>query len=246
MRFSIVARGALACCFLVPSMAAAQLHFPGMSEYPQNHYVPTVDEILTQIEVEKWREEEQLKNPQLTPKSPAPNSNPLTFVPSKLVRERVFTMQVEAIQKSDPATAAGLAQYFAQNDVVENFKTAASGRGVYPDNIADCMGVYLVYAWRVVHNDDGELRPSLIGDVASQMKKKLAGNTAIAALPNDEKQVAAETLLVSGIMLEARRNMTKADPTKRAALRQEALAQAKSLGFDLTQYALTDDGLVPR
>lgn len=234
---------AILASLLFTTPAAAQMNMPGMSEYPQNHYVPTVDEILTQIQVEKWQEEDR-RNGKLPPVPEEP------VIPAALAAftfKRSVVLDWQSINRH-----ADRMKITVKSDALNKLRDVMAEQGLSADNMSDCLAFWWVVSWQSalpVYGRKSDIAPSKIKEAfraVSLQAGAMMNDPQIIAYSDEMKQQWSDQKLLEAYTLIMLAGSAKNDPQLRMKLAENSIINAKNASVDITNADLTEKGFVQR
>lgn len=180
------------------------------------------------------------------PSEAAPDLAALRYTPSLARRKANLAGFVAASRKADPAAAASLEAFFAeQGDLIEKLNGIMATQGLQADNVADAYAVWWMSAWQASRGSIAETDVATNRAVQGQVARALASTAELARAGDAAKQQLAEALLVQTVMLEAAVEQARGDPAQLRAVAAAATQGARGMGLDLSTMNLTPAGFVP-
>lgn len=170
----------------------------------------------------------------------------LTYVPSLQVRRTNFARIVDQTRPTDPALANRLQQVFAASDLIKELDKVMQPIGLSSNNVADAFTIYLVSAWDVIHNRNMSTNPKVHLAVKEQMESVISSVPSIISADDATKQGIAESFLVQTLLLSVNRANVGSNSVEQQAFAESVNQGAKTLGLDLSNLNLTEQGFVAK
>lgn len=180
-----------------------------------------------------------------------PDYKALRFRPDPAVTDSLAERFADTLA---PALAPGrtrqeLAALVKGGQLQDGFRKLLQPYGFSDRDVADVLASHLVMTWQVANDHSSQTPRSHVLAVRQQTREALARAGWVQAMDDADKQRFAETLSVGTMMIVGRYANgydTKNRQTIDMAVR-DVRAMARSFaGIDMTGYALTDQGLMPR
>jgi hypothetical protein len=155
---------------------------------------------------------------------------------------------VQMTRAQNPALAKALEQAFSQN-IIAQLTPVLRSVGLDASDMADMTTLYWINAWEGANGIVGrQPDPALIRGARQQIAATLAKNPSLARMTDAQKQDVADTMIIQGLLIEAR--MTAVAKQGAAAQKQmsDAVAQEaqQMLKTDLRAVTLTPQGFKPK
>jgi hypothetical protein len=185
------------------------------------------------------------ENKIVTPPSAEPGSRSrqtLSFRVSMAARQRHIDRFISRLRATDSASAEQWEQMFATNDVFGQIDQVLSRAGLSSTNLADAYTTYWISAWLSAQgrNDDISRQQRLV--VRDQIAQALLATPQVAGANDLQKQEIAEGLLIQAALIDATIEQVQSNPALMRQTQQAIKQGAQSMGLNLDQLMLTDQG----
>lgn len=152
---------------------------------------------------------------------------------------------VAAMRQQSPKAAAEFEALFAQ-DLLGMIAPEMRRMGLNIDDMADMTAVYWVAAWEAANGIVGQKTdPRLAKGARDQIAATFAGNPGLARMSDGDKQDVADVMLLQAILVEARMQTARANPSTRKQVSDAVHTEAGQLiKADLRRVKLTPAGFV--
>jgi hypothetical protein len=177
-----------------------------------------------------------------------PSAAALTFAISRPRRQTNINVFVDNIAQANPGAGNLLRQAFQQEDFFGAVETRiAPTYAMAMNNVADSAALWLAAAWFAANDDDRDLTRAQFQGLKAQIASSYLQNTRLVALDSGSKQDMSDNLLLMAVWIDVSAQAYKSNQSRKAAYRSSIIAMAqRDTGIDLTTFALTDTGLVPK
>ncbi len=191
---------------------------------------------------------QQQSQQQYSPQSQSVSPANLTYKISMQRRQANYDSFVKKSMAANRVAGEEMRGMFAKGDPIQMVGgTLQSKFGMRVDNVSDTYAMWMIAAWWVANNQDGELNRSTFTAVKAQVANGMLSTSGMATATDEVKQNMAESLLIFAIMLDSTAEAITNDPAKRKQLAASVMAKTKQeMGIDLSTITLTDQGFVPR
>ncbi|UIJ44092.1 hypothetical protein LZK98_13515 [Sphingomonas cannabina] len=167
------------------------------------------------------------------------------YAPSRERRAANLARFVERSRAIDPKGADGLAQLFAQGDIIERIRPELAKHGLSVDDVADAYAVWWINAWQASRGLSGDVSDAATASVRRQVTEAMAATPAFRGAGDAAKQEMAESFLIQAVLLAGAVEQSKGNRAQLDAVSRAAVQGAHGMGIDLPAMTLTDDGFVP-
>lgn len=123
---------------------------------------------------------------------------------------------------------------------------ALEARGLRSNNVADAYAVWWVASWEAVHGQETGDSTALYQAVKKQAQAAMNATPAIANASDTLKQELADSMLLYAALIESYVDNAAGNPSQKAAVAKAINDGAKTMGLDLTQMTLTEQGFAMR
>ncbi|VWX54251.1 DUF6683 family protein [Novosphingobium sp. 9U] len=155
---------------------------------------------------------------------------------------------IAATRAQNPAMADALQKAFSQ-DIIAQIAPQLRTVGLDPDDVADMTTVYWVNAWEAANGLVGrEPDRALVQGARRQIAGVLAKNPALAKMTDAQKQDIADTMIIQGLLVDARMQAVAKQPAAQRKQMSDAIAgeAQQMLKTDLRAVTLTPQGFTPK
>ncbi|MBB4858898.1 hypothetical protein HNO88_002224 [Novosphingobium chloroacetimidivorans] len=155
---------------------------------------------------------------------------------------------IAATRAQNPAMADALQKAFSQ-DIVAQIAPQLKTVGLDPDDMADMTTIYWVNAWEAANGVIGSQPDrALVQGARRQIAGVLASDARLAQMTDAQKQDVADTMLIQGLLVDARMQAVAKQPAGQRQQMSDTIAgeAQQLLKTDLRAVTLTPQGFKPK
>ncbi len=178
------------------------------------------------------------------PSRPVANPATLRFVPNLATRQRNLAAFVSSSERETSGAGASLKAFFDAGDPVTVTTGVIAPLGLETDNLADVLTFYMFSHWMAVNGITTMPSRAQIAGLRNQMERALLASRQFDRTPNADKQKAAESMMISGLLTIGALAGAEGSAASTSAVSARAAQNVKGIGLDLAALKLTSQGLV--
>jgi hypothetical protein len=167
-----------------------------------------------------------------------------SFTPSIEARQRTIDRFLQETATRDAAAATRLRPLFVGGNMFAGLATSLEPSGLRVDNLIDAYAAYWVAAWHGVRGTTRVADIAQMNTVRDQVAAGMLQSRQLLAASSEQKQAAADVLLVHAALIGVSVDMARRDPAQRRAVANAIQRGAVTFGLNLDAMTLTTAGFV--
>jgi hypothetical protein len=167
-----------------------------------------------------------------------------SFTPSIEARQRTIERFLQETATRDAAAATRLRPLLDGGSFIAGIATSLEPSGLRVDNLIDAYAAYWVAAWHAVRGTTRVADITQMNAVRDQVAAGMLQSRQLLAASSEQKQAAADVLLVHAALIGVSVDMARRDPAQRRALAAAIQRGALTFGLNLDAMTLTTAGFV--
>jgi hypothetical protein len=184
----------------------------------------------------------------LTPQKQAANLSSLTYQISMKRRQLNYESFIQKTNAKSAIAGSEIRAALSKGDLIEMARPNLERLyGLRVDNVADAYTLWMASAWAVVSGREESITRTELQSIRKQVISSFLNTPGMINATDEVKQNMAESLWISGFVVNEAGMQVKNDPTAKKKLAASVAANAKrEMNVDLSAITLTDQGFVPR